>query len=282
MMRKVIVLSSMAVLFLQAGAGFSEEGRMVLVGPADNLRLIPADGRVPEDLPNDERPAPRSVTSAAIVGTAKFNYQVNYSGTPALYYTVTGGPPNTCGELNAYRNGSWIYGANWLCTDSSGNATKGPWTWANTPTDQTDEPAYIRWPDGSTTNNATHVWDKSCASTFRTSAAPTNGLSPLSYSGYATDAQWGAGFDFNPSAVSYFMDQTTALFWRPGLSGYTSPSSVPYATATLSRVNRWRVNWSAQFPPPSAHIPGHSYMWFTCVTDGGCGNCTSNMIFTVQ
>lgn len=280
-MRKLIVLA-MAALFLQVGVGYSEDGRLVLVGPADNLKLKPADGRVPEELPSQE-PAPRSVTSAAIVGSASFNYTINYGGMPALYYTVTGGPPNTCGELNTYRNGSWLYGANWLCTDSAGNATKGPWTWANTPTDQTDEPAYIRWPDGSTTNNATHIWDKSCSNTFRTTAGAVDGLSPLAYSGYATDAQWGAGFDFGGSGISVFQNLTTGKYWGPGLSGYTSTSSTYlYVQASLSRVNRWRVNWTTSFPPRSAHVSGNSYRWFTCVSDGSCGVCTGYLDFTVQ
>lgn len=280
-MRKLIVLA-MVALFLQVGVGFSQEGRLVLVGRADNFKLKPADGRVPEDLPNGEEPALRSITSAAIQGTASFNYEINYGGTPALYYTVTGGPPNTCGELNAYRNGSWIYGANWLCTDSSGNATKGPWTWANTPTDQTDEPAYIRWPNGSTTNNATHIWDKSCSLTFRTSAGAVDSLSPLTYSGYATDAQWGAGFDFGPVAISVFQNRTTGLYWAPGMSGYNWSTNNPYVQASLSRVNRWRVNWSTSFPPRSAHVSGNSYRWFTCVGDGNCGYCTGDLDFTVQ
>lgn len=212
----------------------------------------------------------RPITAAAIVGSAQFNRTVNfqYSSPSNLYYTVTGGPPNTCGELNSYRNGSWIYGANWLCTDASGNATKGPWTWAGTPSDQTDDPAYIRWPNGDTTNNALHIWDKTCAQTYRTTP---NGTPPTSWAGHATDTQWGAGFDFGASGASNFQNLTTGLYWHPSTGAYTSPyRPIP---ATLTRVNRYLVNWTTSFPSPGSHVSGHQYVWATCVSDGGCGNC---------
>jgi hypothetical protein len=216
------------------------------------------------------RPGLRPITAAAIVGSAQFNRTVNfqYSSPSNLYYTVTGGPPNTCGELNSYRNGSWIYGANWLCTDASGNATKGPWTWAGTPSDQTDDPAYIRWPNGDTTNNALHIWDKTCAQTYRTTP---NGTPPTSWAGHATDTQWGAGFDFGASGASNFQNLTTGLYWHPSTGAYTSPYR-PIPT-TLTRVNRYYATWTTSFPPPGAHVSGHQYVWATCVSDGGCGNC---------
>lgn len=212
----------------------------------------------------------RPITAAAIVGSAQFNRTINYSGSPDLYYTVTGGPPNTCGELNSYRNGSWIYAGNWLCTNGSGNATKGPWTYAGTPSNQTDEPAYIRWPNGDTTNNALHIWDKNCSQTFKSSA----GVPPSSYSGYATDAQWGAGFDFYPSPSSVFEDETANLYWDPATGDYTS-ASYKAVSATLSRVNRWRVNWTTVYPSPGDHVSGHQYYWYTCVDDGQCGQCAT-------
>lgn len=212
----------------------------------------------------------RPITAAAIVGSAYFSQTVSYQNSLNLYYTVNGGPPNTCGELNSYRNGSWIFGANWLCTNASGNATKGPWTWAGTPSDQTDEPAFIRWPNGDTTNNAVHIWDKTCAQTFRTTPS---GSPPTSWAGYATDTQWGAGFDFNPVAQTHFQDLTTGLYWWPP-GGYSA--SYNYTTATLSRVNRWRVNWTTSFPSAGAHVSGRQYRWTTCITDGGCASCASH------
>jgi hypothetical protein len=212
----------------------------------------------------------RPITAAAIVGYAQFNRLVNfqYSSPSNLYYTVTGGPPNTCGELNTYRNGSWLYGGNWLCTDASGNATKGPWTWAGTPSDQTDEPAYIRWPNGDTTNNAIHIWDKTCAQTYRTTP---NGTPPTSWAGNASDAMWGAGFDFSASGQSTFQNLTTGLYWNPSTGTYSSSYKV--VSATLTRFSRYFVNWTTSFPSPGAHVSGHQYVWATCVSDGGCSNC---------
>lgn len=212
----------------------------------------------------------RPITAAAIVGTAQFSATVNYQLSGNLTYTVTGGPPNTCGELNTYRNGAWLYAANWICTNASGNATKGPWTWSGTPSDQTDEPAYIRWPNGDTTNSSLHIWDKTCAQTFRTTPS---GSPPTSWAGYATDTQWGAGFDFGGYKEAFFQDETTGLYWDPATGAYTAPYKV--VTPTLSRVNRWRVNWSTSFPAAGAHVSGHHYYWGTCVLDGYCADCTT-------
>ena len=275
MTRTSMVSVSLLALLCQAGigaAGTQDEGRARIVREHRGVPLAPVE----EAVALAEEEAPRSLTAAAIVGNARFSSTINYQTTGHLYYYVTGGPPNTCGELNSYRNGAWIYGANWLCTDSSGNATKGPWTWNGTPSDQTDEPAYIRWPDGTTTNNALHIWDKACAQTFVTTPA---GSPPTTYAGYSTDAQWGAGFDFNPSVkYSEFYDRTTGLYWDPATHAYTaSYKTIPF---NLTRVNRWRVNWTTSFPAPGDHVSGHSYTWWSCMTDGNCGAC-STRYFTV-
>lgn len=218
-----------------------------------------------------------SITAAGIEGNAEFSQTINCSGN--LNYYVTGGPPNTCGELNTYRNGSWLFASNWLCTDSSGNATKGPWSWAGTPTDQTDEPAFIRWPSGNTTNNADHIWDKSSAETFRDSPW---GAPPTSYYGHATDTQWGTGFDFGGSCKSDFRNSSTNpnLWWDPATDTYSS-SSYKSVTNTLSRVDRWYVNWSGPFPSSGSHVSSNTYWWTTCCTDScGFGLCISEPFTT--
>jgi hypothetical protein len=216
---------------------------------------------------------------ASAGGTARYSQTINYSGN--LYYYVTGGPPNTCGELDTYRNGSWLFAPGWLCTDANGNATKGPWSWSNTPSDQTDEPTFIRWPDGTTTNSATHIWDKTCPQTYRDTPLQKP---PTAYSGHATDGMWGAGFDFPLQAFSTFADVTNPLdqeYWVNSTYGYSSVSGA-YIPASLTHVNRWYVNWSTAFPPASQHIPGHTYSWVTCVTDGStCASGCSSILFTV-
>jgi hypothetical protein len=213
----------------------------------------------------------KSITAAALQGTAWFNHTINCQFSGDLYYYVTGGPPNTCGELNTYRNGSWLFASNWLCTDSSGNATKGPWSWSGTPSDQTDEPAFIRWPNGNTTNNADHIWDKSLPDTYRDSPG---GAPPTSYYGHATDAQWGTGFDFGGYCFSDFRNISTNLWWNPATGTYSS-SSYKSVTNTLSRVNRWYVNWSGPFPSSGSHVSSNTYEWFTCCLDSCSGSCTS-------
>jgi hypothetical protein len=278
MSRTFKVSVSLLALLCQAGigaAGTQDKDQAVrIVREHRGVPMAPVEEAAAVALAEEE--APRSLRAAAIVGNAWFSSTFSFQFTGStLYYYVTGGPPNTCGELNTYRNGAWLYGANWLCTDSSGNATKGPWTWAGTPTDQTDEPAYIRWPDGTTTNNATHIWDKACATSFVSTPA---GSPPTTYAGYSTDNQWGTGFDFNPSKFSDFQDLTTGLYWDPATHSYSAGyKSLPLNT---TRVNRWRVNWTTSFPAPGDHVSGHNYAWVTCITDSNCGYC-STRTFTV-
>jgi len=212
------------------------------------------------------------IFAASTGGSASYSQTINYSG--SLTYSITGGPANTCGELDTYRNGSWLFAPGWVCTDANGNANKGPWTWSNTPSDQTDDPTFIRWPDGTTTNSTMHIWDKTCAVTYRDT--PVQQLPPTAYNGHATDATYGAGFDFSPHAYSYFMDVTNpgaALYWVTS-AGYNYSQPAP-VTATLTRSSRWYVNWSTPIPPANYHFSGHSYRWVTCVDDGSCTACST-------
>lgn len=223
----------------------------------------------------DGKPGPGQPLVEKAGGTGSFNYAVNWAQTPSLYYTVTGGPANTCGDLYTFRNGSWLVGGGWLCTDASGNATKGPWTWAGTPSDQTDKPSYIRWPDTTQTSPANHVWDKTCATTYRTSPASSNAI-PTSYYGNATDVQWGAGFDGNwTNGSTNFLDQTTSKYWTASSGTYSStiPTSTP---ATLIGMPTYNVSWQQYTRPAAgAHVSGHTYRWQTCVVDGYCSLCVS-------
>jgi hypothetical protein len=209
-------------------------------------------------------------------GTGSFNYTINWSTTPDLYYYIDGGPPNTCGELNTYRNGSWVTAGNWACTDSNGDATKGPWSWSDTPSDQTDNPAYIEWPGGSTTTNANHVWDKTCPSAWLDPAAPGSGR-PSSWEGDATDTTWGACFHASWSGVvSAFWDSNTGKYWNPSLGSYDATlgsGSVVYGT--FSGAPSCSISWATSFPDDNDHVSGHHYYWTTCVSDGGCSSCVN-------
>jgi hypothetical protein len=221
----------------------------------------------------------KPIFTPSSTGVGYFNQTINWSG--VLYYTVSGGPANTCGDLQTFRNGSWLYSTGWLCTDASGGATKGPWYWSNQANDQTDDQAFIVWPGGTSTTGAKHIWDKTCAQTYRDSADPAPNSSPSSYSGHATDTQWGAGFDTWSNVSSVFWDRsvTPNLYWTPSAGAYsvTTPTAV---SGTLSGYPSFNASWSTSFPPAGAHTPGHTYEWYTCVDDGSCGYCTPHLVFT--
>jgi hypothetical protein len=250
------------------GNDLGEESRVelkVLRGSARGILSTLVDGK----------PGPGQPILEKAGGSGFFNYAVNWQTTSALYYTVSSGPANTCGDLYTFRNGSWVVGGGWLCTNASGYAYKGPWTWAGTPSDQTDKPAYIRWPDGTQTTPDDHVWDKTCATTSRTSPAYSNAV-PLSYYGNATDAPWGAGFTNSWTlARSYFEDRTnpaSILYWSPSTGSYNAARTG--VAPSLSGMPAMTAYWNqTTFPSVGAHVSGHTYRWQTCVDDGHCTQC---------
>jgi len=202
-------------------------------------------------------------------GQAYFNYDVNWWNTPNLYFTVAGGPPNTCGDLWADRNGSgnvWNAGG-WLCTDSYGNATKGPWTYANQNGTETAY-VFIQWPDGSKTNTAKHVWDKTAPTVTINSPVASP---PTYFYGTAADG-WGAGFNANwASCMMSFRDEVTHKYWAAG--SYSESSRVAYSCQMFGMPSTL-VSWGQpQSSLPSVHNAGHCYTWTVEIFDGG--NITS-------
>jgi len=214
--------------------------------------------------------------AAASVGTGTFNPVINWQYSPDLYYTVSGGPASTCGDLHVSRNGGAdTVTPGWLCTNSSGSATKGPWTWANQNGDE-DAYGYIAWPGGTSTTVAHHIWDKTAPSVSINSFGSTP---PTSFSGSANDGSYGSGFKSNfgsDAGVGYstysacyvqFRDTSTGLYWCPGYTSYTS-SVACTVSCTLSGMPARFVTWSAnQVPPGSAHSYWDSYQWTVFVYD---------------
>jgi hypothetical protein len=201
------------------------------------------------------------------VGTGSFNYHIQYTirhPADALYYTVTGGPASVCGELNTYRNGSWLFGPGWFCTNSLGGGSKGPWYTANG--NQTDNPSFIRWPNGTATSNDWHIWDNDCPSISYSSAVP-----PYSWFGTASDGLYGVCFTSTTGIVSRYLDVNTGLYWSASTGAYTSGSAE--TAGSLSGVPGCAPNWTAPRPPLAAHTPGHTYAWSACISDGGCTAC---------
>ncbi len=210
------------------------------------------------------------IAEAVTVGTGSFSARLHWTVGPyywpPLYYTVSNGPASTCGELNSYRNNSWLFGPGWLCTNASGYKQNGPWTSA--PSNQTDDPAFIRWPDGSTTTNDWHIWDTTCPTVQITSPPPS------SWAGTASDTTFGACFKSQTGASvgAYFRDLTTGLYYLSSKGTY-SETGQWYHGGSLSNQASCGTNWSTPRPSVGAHVSGHSYRWTVCVSDGGCFTC---------
>jgi hypothetical protein len=215
----------------------------------------------------------------ALAQTASFSSSINWSQTPNLYFNVNGGPATMCGDLVTTRNGSLLTATGWICTDANGNATRGPWTWSGTPSDQTDTNVHINWANGTTTYATTgHVWDKTCPNVTISSAVPGS-----SFSGSATDNTWGAGFDSSWTfIIAHYLDLTTGMYWGGG-SSYSAVDTGWYGSA--APLPSHSIGWSlpnASVPPTSAHISGHNYIWIMDVYDGDhlCSPVAKSYSFT--
>ncbi|HEX5717179.1 MAG TPA: hypothetical protein VF179_13525 [Thermoanaerobaculia bacterium] len=221
----------------------------------------------------------KKATAALSNGTGYFNYTRNWELTPDLRYYVEGGPASTCGELNINRNGTWHFGQNWLCTNSTGYAEKGPWSWANQSGDETAE-AFIRWPDQSATSSDWHYWDKTCPSVgIRTVNNPSLGLypPPIAWGGNADDPQYGACFGDGWSRVYATFQETNPAtsavrYWTEDASDYFSFS--PSETeGELTGMPTCGAEWTTPFPPDTAHTSGFHYRWTVCVVESPLSNC---------
>lgn len=99
---------------------------------------------------------PSVAHAACIIGKTSFSDGGYATPGTWYYYDVKSGPPNTSGTLWVSRNYQpWEVTPGWLQTDSNGDARKGPWT----PTYDEYAVAFIAWPNGCTTDTATHVND---------------------------------------------------------------------------------------------------------------------------
>ena len=206
-----------------------------------------------------------AASATTVCGDAYFNHNIDWPSTTPLYYTVAGAPPNICGDLWAYRNnGGWVKGEDWICTDSNGTATKGPWS--SNPDDETAS-VYIDW--GTCISPvAQHIWDVGAPSADITSSVPGG------FSGTATDEAWGAGFSASWSSclVEYTQEPTATTsrkWWTT--TGYTAGNQV-FGFCSFSGMPSMNVTWSTNtFNRPAAqhHTPGATYVWKVWVFDGG-------------
>jgi len=214
-----------------------------------------------------------SLLTAAANGTGYFNLNRHWENTtPALDYTVEGGPSSTCGEANVNRNGTWYFTPGWLCTDATGYARKGPWYWSSQTNDETGE-AFIRWPDYSATTTDWHIWDINSPSVqIDTSPAPPGTYCDFTpnpgntWCGFASDPPYGACFNSLWTGLyATFQETSTGLYWSGG-SSYSSSSEVR-VNGSFRGLPACGVDWYTTRPPVSAHVSGRTYQWTVCLVE---------------
>ncbi len=245
-----------------------------LEGEAEGTAAAVAAGRVRG--PRSRILPPPQLKSGG--GLAQYSPEINWSGN--LSFNVTGAPASVCGDLHISRNfGTYTTTANWICTDASGNATAGPWSYASQSGDE-EAYAYIQWPGSLSTNTAHHIWDKTAPTTSITSAGGPP--SPTSFHGSATDPNYGSGFNSgSASCYTYFYDSTTDDYWSSGGS-YLNAHFPVAVGCTLSGMPSRSVTWSSSsVPPGSAHISHHCYQWGVYVSDGGHQSANTYISFCI-
>lgn len=208
-------------------------------------------------------------------GSAYFSDPISWYTNPTLYYSVAGAPANTCGDLYASRNGSGfnLEATGWLCTDASGNATKGPWYWSNQTNDETAD-VFISFPSANCgTPTRRHIWDVNAPTAAITTCGPSN------FQGTGSDGSWGAGFDSAwASCLSGYLDNTTGLYWDPSTGSYSALGGL-LISCTCNGMPSLNITWSCSSRPTS-HTPGHTYTWYALVFDGAQYSPSASCSFT--
>ncbi len=205
-------------------------------------------------------------------GYAYFSNGVFDSRFTSYTYNVYGAPPNVCGALNIDRYLPWNNGQhettnNWICTNGSGQATKGPWTPS---TDQTGQSIYIQWPNGTTTVGGDYKIDDVSNPTIWSNQNPGIGVPiPNQFNGAASDPKWGSGFKFGPggwSAITAtFQNATTGKYYDG--SGYNSNIDVFFFPTVSPPAGGFNISWSVIPPPLSAHNSYDTYKWCVSTND---------------
>lgn len=213
---------------------------------------------------------------AQTCGSAYFSDEINWEQNPTLYYTVAGAPASTCGDVWVSRNGgAYQETAGWICTDGSGNATKGPWYHGDQADDETAY-AFVEWVTSSGTcysPTKKHIWDVGPPTAQVTSSCPS------SFSGTASDEAWGAGFhsDWDACWGAYY-NSTTNRWWHPSTGSYSETETVIIG-CTCSGMPSMNITWSCS-SKPSSHVSGHNYTWYAWVWDIGQMSAPATCSFT--
>lgn len=213
-------------------------------------------------------------------GYAYFTNGVYDSRYTSYSYIVDGAPPNVCGELHIIRNGNTEVTPNWICTDSSGHASKGPWTGSK---DQTGQNIYIKWPNGTQTVGGDYKVDDGSDPSILSNQTPGFGVPiPTSFNGSGSDVPWGTGFNFNlgPPYGSYLyatfrqIQANGSVKYYNG-QGYISDSEVKINGNASPPAGGFNISWSVTAPPSSAHNSTDTYEWCVYSKDRfyPCFNC---------
>ncbi len=206
-------------------------------------------------------------THAAGGGTGHFTDGGRASRKTTYSYIITGAPPNMCGTLDLYRNDVHETGSNWVCTDSNGKATKGPW--GPPTTNETVRDSHIIWADGSKTNKVSHINDVTDPFIRSVQGGGYSVVIPTEYNGTASDAKWGTGFDYTPfgwtGASATYKNVTTGKYYTA--NGYDS--SIPSSSTVQLQpcCSGFNITWRAWPPPPSAHNSTDTYRWCVNIND---------------
>jgi len=204
-------------------------------------------------------------------GYAYFSNGVYDSKFSSYTYNVYSAPPNVCGTLRIFRklpgnNGNWEGTGNWICTNANGQGQKGPWTPS---VDQTGENIRIEWPNGTYTVGGDYKVDDVSTPFIYSDQNGGYGVPiPYSFSGGASDAKWGSGFDFGffgwSSLMASFRNVSTGKYYDGG--GYNS--NIPtYFIASVSPSFGYNITWWVTPPPQYVHNSYNTYEWCARVND---------------
>ena len=197
-------------------------------------------------------------------GIGKFEPAINWQNSPDLYYRVTGGPPNVCGDSYVSRNGGpYVVTGGWMCLDANGNGVKGPWTWSNQNGTEIAY-AYMVWSNGLSTNTDKHIWDKT--GPWARITSPSASPAPISFYGTGNDEGAGYSSSWGSSCHTTFFEHPTpstpnGRYWDPYTNQYinTSRYEVP---CTISGMPSLSVTWNqSTIPPGYTHFSGRCYTW---------------------
>ena len=211
-------------------------------------------------------------------GYAYFSNGVFDSRFSSYTYNVYGAPPNVCGTLHIVRNGNPESAGGWMCTNASGQGTKGPWTGS---TNQTGQSIYIQWPNGTTTVGGDYKIDDGSDPSIWSNQTPGVGVPiPTSFNGGGTDVQWGTGFNFGFGGWSSILGSFRQIKANGSSTyyngqGYIATSPVYVVGSASPPAGGFSISWSVTPPPLSVHNSTDTYEWCVYSSDYfyPCFNC---------